>query len=122
MKAAGQISRVVFRPSLLAREGGATAEIDILLRCTYIRTCLYTRTRRQYLEPKLQSSQEPELNIEGGRETVLTIVDKAYVLVNGAVAFEGEAGRLGEDHALQAKLLGVVQDEESTSIAREAIA
>ena len=44
------------------------------------------------------------------------------MLVNGAVALEGEAGKLGEDHALQAKLLGVVQDEESTSFAREAIA
>jgi hypothetical protein len=40
----------------------------------------------------------------------------------GAVAFEGEACKLGEDHALQAKLLGVVQDEESTLFAREAIA
>ena len=77
---------------------------------------------RQYLEPKLQSSQEPELNIEGGRETVLTIVDKAYVLVNGAVAFEGEAGKLGEDHALQVKLLGVVHDEEPSSFAEERIA
>ena len=74
------------------------------------------------MKPKLQSSQEPELNIEGGRETVLTIVDKAYVLVNGAVAFEGEAGKLGEDRALQAKLLGVVHDEEPTSFAEEPIA
>jgi len=60
--------------------------------------------------------------VEHHAETVLTIVDRAYVLVNGAVAFEGEARKLGKDHALQAKLLGVVQDEESTSFAREAIA
>ncbi len=60
--------------------------------------------------------------VEHHAETVLTIVDKAYVLVNGAVAFEGEAAKLAKDHALQAKLLGVVQDEDSTSFAREAIA
>jgi len=44
------------------------------------------------------------------------------VPVNDAVAFEGEAGKLGEDHALQAKLLGVVHDGESTSFAEELIA
>ena len=60
--------------------------------------------------------------VEHHAETVLTIVDKAYVLVNGAVAFEGEAGKLGEDHALQAKLLGVVHDEGSTWFAEELIA
>lgn len=47
---------------------------------------------------------------------------EAYVLVNGAVAFEGDAGKLGEDHALQSKLLGVVHDGESTSVAEERIA
>jgi ABC-type branched-subunit amino acid transport system ATPase component len=60
--------------------------------------------------------------VEHHAETVLTIVDKAYVLVNGAVAFEGEAAKLAADHALQARLLGVVQDEESSAFAREAIA
>jgi branched-chain amino acid transport system ATP-binding protein len=60
--------------------------------------------------------------VEHHAETVLSIVDKAYVLVNGAVAFEGEAGKLGEDHALQAKLLGVVHDEGSTWFAEELIA
>ncbi len=60
--------------------------------------------------------------VEHHAETVLTIVDRAYVLVNGAVAFEGEAGRLGEDHALQARLLGVVQDDASASFAERAIA
>jgi len=74
------------------------------------------------LEPKLQSSQEPELNIEGGRETVLTIVDKAYVLVNGAVAFEGEAGGVGGGPRTSGQAPWRSQDEESTSIAREAIA
>jgi len=60
--------------------------------------------------------------VEHHAETVLSIADKAYVLVNGAVAFEGEAGKLGEDHALQAKLLGVVHDEGSTWFAEELIA
>jgi len=60
--------------------------------------------------------------VEHHAETVLSIVDKAYVLVNGAVALEGEAGKLGEDHALQAKLLGVVHDEGSTWFAEELIA
>ena len=60
--------------------------------------------------------------VEHHAETVLSIVDKAYVLVNGAVAFEGEAGKLGEDHALQAKVLGVVHDEGSTWFAEELIA
>ena len=50
-------------------------------------------------------------------------MDKAYERVNGRpVAFEGEAGKLGEDHALQAKLLGVVHDEGSTWFAEELIA
>ena len=60
--------------------------------------------------------------VEHHAETVLTVVDKAYVLVNGAVAFEGKAAELAKDHALQARLLGVVQDEEPASFAREAIA
>jgi branched-chain amino acid transport system ATP-binding protein len=60
--------------------------------------------------------------VEHHAETVLSIVDKAYELVNGRVAFEGEAGKLGEDHALQAKLLGVVHDEGSTWFAEELIA
>jgi ABC-type branched-subunit amino acid transport system ATPase component/ABC-type branched-subunit amino acid transport system permease subunit len=60
--------------------------------------------------------------VEHHAETVLTIVDKAYVLVNGAVAFGGDAAELAKDHELQAKLLGVVQGEETTAFAREAIA
>jgi ABC-type branched-subunit amino acid transport system ATPase component len=60
--------------------------------------------------------------VEHHAETALSIVDKAYVLVKGAVAFEGDAGKLGGDHALQAKLLGVVHDEGSTWFAEELIA
>lgn len=46
--------------------------------------------------------------VEHHAETVLPIADRAYVLVNGAVAFEGDAGVLEADEALQARLLGVV--------------
>jgi ABC-type branched-subunit amino acid transport system ATPase component/ABC-type branched-subunit amino acid transport system permease subunit len=49
--------------------------------------------------------------VEHHAETVLPIVDRAYVLVNGQVAYEGSAKALEADHALQARLLGVVQPE-----------
>ena len=46
--------------------------------------------------------------VEHHAETVLPLVDRAYVLVNGQVAFEGSAKALEADPALQARLLGVV--------------
>ncbi|HLY91195.1 MAG TPA: branched-chain amino acid ABC transporter ATP-binding protein/permease [Acetobacteraceae bacterium] len=49
--------------------------------------------------------------VEHHAETVLPIVDRAYVLVNGQIAYEGSARLLEADHALQARLLGVVQPE-----------
>ena len=49
--------------------------------------------------------------VEHHAETVLPLVDRAYVLVNGQVAFEGTAKSLEDDPALQARLLGVVQKE-----------
>jgi len=49
--------------------------------------------------------------VEHHAETVLPLVDRAYVLVNGQVAFEGTAKRLEEDAALQARLLGVVHQD-----------
>jgi branched-chain amino acid transport system ATP-binding protein len=49
--------------------------------------------------------------VEHHAETVLPIVDRAYVLVNGQVAYEGSAKALEADAALQARLLGVVQQE-----------
>ena len=49
--------------------------------------------------------------VEHHAETVLPIVDRAYVLVNGRVAFEGSAKALEADPALQARLLGVVHQE-----------
>ena len=50
--------------------------------------------------------------VEHHAETVLPIADRAYVFVNGSVAFEGDAVVLENDHALQARLLGVVHAEE----------
>ncbi|MGH7152437.1 MAG: ATP-binding cassette domain-containing protein, partial [Acetobacteraceae bacterium] len=49
--------------------------------------------------------------VEHHAESVLPIVDRAYVLVNGQVAFDGSARALEADEALQARLLGVVQAE-----------
>ena len=49
--------------------------------------------------------------VEHHAETVLPLVDRAYVLVNGRVAFEGTAKTLEDDAPLQARLLGVVQQE-----------
>ncbi|HBK05244.1 MAG TPA: ABC transporter ATP-binding protein [Acetobacteraceae bacterium] len=49
--------------------------------------------------------------VEHHAETVLPLVDRAYVLVNGQVAFEGTAKALEEHPELQARLLGVVQKE-----------
>ena len=49
--------------------------------------------------------------VEHHAESVLPLVDRAYVLVNGQVAFEGSARHLEEDKALQARLLGVVHTE-----------
>jgi ABC-type branched-subunit amino acid transport system ATPase component/ABC-type branched-subunit amino acid transport system permease subunit len=49
--------------------------------------------------------------VEHHAETVLPIVDRAYVLVNGQVAYEGGAKTLEADADLQARLLGVVHQE-----------
>jgi branched-chain amino acid transport system ATP-binding protein len=49
--------------------------------------------------------------VEHHAETVLPLVDRAYVLVNGRVAFEGAATALEADTALQGRLLGVVEKE-----------
>jgi branched-chain amino acid transport system ATP-binding protein len=50
--------------------------------------------------------------VEHHAETVLQIADRAYVLVNGQVAFAGDAVTLEKDDALQARLLGVVHGEQ----------
>jgi branched-chain amino acid transport system ATP-binding protein len=49
--------------------------------------------------------------VEHHAETVLPITDRAYVLVNGQVAYQGSARALEADAALQARLLGVVHAE-----------
>ena len=49
--------------------------------------------------------------VEHHAEAVLPLVDRAYVLVNGRVAFEGTAKALAEDAELQARLLGIVHSE-----------
>jgi ABC-type branched-subunit amino acid transport system ATPase component len=53
--------------------------------------------------------------VEHHAETVLPIVDRAYVLVNGQIAYEGSARALEADEALQVRLLGVVQQELSAA-------
>jgi ABC-type branched-subunit amino acid transport system ATPase component/ABC-type branched-subunit amino acid transport system permease subunit len=47
--------------------------------------------------------------VEHHAEQVLSIVDRAVVLVNGKVAYEGDAAALAADAALQARLLGLVE-------------
>ncbi len=49
--------------------------------------------------------------VEHHAETVLPITDRAYVLVNGQVAYQGSARALEADAGLQARLLGVVHAE-----------
>ncbi len=50
--------------------------------------------------------------VEHHADAVLAMSDWAYVLVNGKVAFDDPAARLEGDHELQARLLGVVQEED----------
>jgi ABC-type branched-subunit amino acid transport system ATPase component/ABC-type branched-subunit amino acid transport system permease subunit len=49
--------------------------------------------------------------VEHHAESVLPIVDRTYVLVNGQVAYEGSALALEEDTATQQRLLGLVEAE-----------
>ncbi len=49
--------------------------------------------------------------VEHQAETLLPLVDRAYVLVSGRVAFAGSSAELAADHALQARLLGMVEAE-----------
>jgi branched-chain amino acid transport system ATP-binding protein len=49
--------------------------------------------------------------VEHHAETVLPIVDRTYVLVNGQVAYEGTALALEADTATQQRLLGLVEAE-----------
>jgi branched-chain amino acid transport system ATP-binding protein len=53
------------------------------------------------------------LIVDHHAETVLAMSDRAYVLVNGAVAFEGPSFVLAADAALQHRLLGVAHGEDA---------
>ncbi|MEI2733342.1 MAG: branched-chain amino acid ABC transporter ATP-binding protein/permease [Rhodoblastus sp.] len=53
-------------------------------------------------------------------ESVLAMADRAYVLVNGRVAYGGDAVELAADKALQERLLGVVQAVDGPARAVEA--
>lgn len=52
--------------------------------------------------------------VEHHPEAVLPIVDRAYVMINGRIAYEGSAQDLHADHDLQARLLGVADGSEAT--------
>ena len=54
--------------------------------------------------------------VEHHAEQVLALADRVYVLVNGRLAHEGGARELEADHALQARLLGVVSAEEMAAV------
>jgi ABC-type branched-subunit amino acid transport system ATPase component len=54
--------------------------------------------------------------VEHHAESVLAMADRAYVLVNGKVAFGGAAVELAADHALQERLLGVADAERGDDI------
>jgi len=53
--------------------------------------------------------------VEHHAESVLAMADRAYVLVNGRVAYGGAADVLAADKALCERLLGVVQAEEKVA-------
>ncbi len=57
------------------------------------------------------STQVSMIIVEHHAESALEISDRAYVLVNGKIAYEGSAHGLNEDKALQQRLLGVGQME-----------
>lgn len=50
--------------------------------------------------------------VEHHAESVLPITDRAYIMVNGQIAYEGTAHDLALDHATQARLLGVAGETE----------
>ncbi|HWT39226.1 MAG TPA: ATP-binding cassette domain-containing protein, partial [Paraburkholderia sp.] len=54
--------------------------------------------------------------VEHQADIVLPIADRVYVLVNGRVAYENTADALAQDAATQAKLLGIVHDDASSTL------
>lgn len=55
--------------------------------------------------------------VEHHAESVLAMADRAYVLVNGRVAFSGGADELAADHELQERLLGITQTADAVQLA-----
>ncbi len=58
--------------------------------------------------------------VEHHAESVLAMADRAYVLVNGRVAYGGGAAELAADQALQQRLLGIVHGADDAVIGRRA--
>ncbi|MFX1766849.1 hypothetical protein PWP93_30565 [Paraburkholderia sp. A1RI-2L] len=54
--------------------------------------------------------------VEHQADMVLPIADRAYVLVNGRVAYENSAGALEQDALAQARLLGIVNGDAGTTL------
>ena len=55
--------------------------------------------------------------VEHDADAILDIADRAYILVNGTVAFEGDADVLAADPSLQAKYLGLAHGEADDDVA-----
>jgi branched-chain amino acid transport system ATP-binding protein len=59
--------------------------------------------------------------VEHHAESVLAMADRAYVLVNGRVAFSGAAEALAADTALQERLLGITKAADLVSTTAKAV-
>jgi len=59
--------------------------------------------------------------VEHHAESVLAMADRAYVLVNGKVAFSGDAETLAADVALQERLLGITKTADTAATTLQAV-
>ncbi|MGH2341261.1 ATP-binding cassette domain-containing protein [Segnochrobactraceae bacterium EtOH-i3] len=59
--------------------------------------------------------------VEHHAESVLSITDRAYIMVNGQIAYEGSAYALAKDPATQARLLGVAGEHDDDAKLEAAI-
>jgi ABC-type branched-subunit amino acid transport system ATPase component/ABC-type branched-subunit amino acid transport system permease subunit len=59
--------------------------------------------------------------VEHHAESVLAMADRAYVLVNGKVAFSGDAQTLAADVALQERLLGITKTADVAATTQRAV-
>ncbi|CCE04394.1 ABC transporter related precursor [Bradyrhizobium sp. STM 3843] len=55
--------------------------------------------------------------VEHHAESVLAMADRAYVLVNGRVAYAGDAAELAANHELQGRLLGITDAADAVQLA-----